>query len=142
MGDAVKQTVSNFISTKLRRRRNPSGALSKKLGYKVIKNDAPTQLSVRLLDPPSRLPLTPIEKLTVITLEKQGPTPFPVLVKRVAHEIYSDEIRNGAWVMDIGLFGPGLFAPDVVGELEAGNGILWEIKKLQGANDGLLSDFC
>ncbi|MBI2088992.1 MAG: hypothetical protein HYT78_09655 [Deltaproteobacteria bacterium] len=99
-------------------------------------------LVVQLLASPSRQPESSVERLTIALLRQEGPTPFPALVERVAREVYLDEIRNGAWVTDIGLFGPGLFVPDVVRELEAGNGVLWEIKKPQGASDGILSDLC
>jgi hypothetical protein len=40
------------------------------------------------------------------------------LVEHIAREIYSDEVRRGAWVLDIALFGLGLFVPDVVFELK------------------------
>jgi len=36
---------------------------------------------------------------------------------------------KGAWVLDIGLFGSKLFVPDVIGEIEARNGTLWQIEK-------------
>lgn len=125
----VLQSVTDFISIKLRRSKNLSGALSKKSGRGAAQNDDPAHLSVRLLDPPSRLPRTPLEKLAVTTLKKQGPTPFPTLVERVARDIYHDEIRNGASVVDIGLFGPDLFVPEVIPGLKAGDGILWKIEK-------------
>lgn len=92
-------------------------------------NKESAQLHVRLLDESGRSPATPIEKLTVTALKDQGPTPFLALVERVAREIYLDEIRKGAWVVDIGLFGSSLFTRDVARELKTGDGILWEIKQ-------------
>ena len=124
----VLQTVTDFISIKLPRSKNLSGALSKKAGRGAI-NDDPAQLGVRLLDPPSRLPRTPLEKLAGTILKKQGPTPFPALVEHVARETYFYEIRNGASAVDIGLFGPDLFVSEVISGLKAGNGILWKIEK-------------
>jgi hypothetical protein len=53
--------------------------------------------------------------------------PLGSLVERVASELYNEELRHGAWVLDIGLFGSSLFVPDVVSEIEARNGTLWRI---------------
>jgi hypothetical protein len=43
--------------------------------------------------------------------------------------LYREELRNGASVLDIGLFGSRFFTRDVVRELKAGDGILWEIRE-------------
>jgi hypothetical protein len=90
-------------------------------------NFSSSPLTVRLLDPLHRSPATPIEKLAVATLKEREPTPLTTLVERVAHGVYLDEIRAGAWVLDIGLFGSRLFTRDVARELEAADGILWKI---------------
>jgi hypothetical protein len=50
-------------------------------------------------------------------------------VKRVAADLYAEELRKGASVLDIGLYGDRLFNQDVVRELKAADGILWEIKR-------------
>jgi hypothetical protein len=50
------------------------------------------------------------------------------LVDSVAREIYRQELAVGAGFLDIGLFGPNLFARDVAAELSAGNGVLWHIE--------------
>jgi hypothetical protein len=82
---------------------------------------------VRLIEPLSRPFSTPIERLAISTL-KLGAVPLYLLVERVAADLYVEEIRNGAWVLDIGLFGSDLFVPDVAREIEAGNGTFWQIE--------------
>jgi hypothetical protein len=84
---------------------------------------------VQLIDSPRRLPATPIEQRLWSALKETGPILFVRLVKRVAAELYSDELRQGAGVLDIGLIGDRLFNRDIIRELNAGNGILWEIKQ-------------
>jgi hypothetical protein len=83
---------------------------------------------VRLIDSPRRLPATPIEQRLSSALKEAGPLPVALLVKRVAAELYGDELRKGAAVLDIGLLGDHIFNRDIIRELDAGNGILWAIK--------------
>ena len=83
---------------------------------------------VQLLDSPGRTPQTPIQQALVAALKEAGSSSLAVLVKRVSGELYRDELRRGAAVLDIGLFGDRLFNRDVVEELRTGNGIFWEIK--------------
>ncbi len=52
---------------------------------------------------------------------------FDSLVERVAHDLYRDALYNGGWVVDLGLFGRNLFFSEAASELEAGNGLLWQI---------------
>jgi hypothetical protein len=84
---------------------------------------------VQLVDSPRRLPATPIEQRLSSALKETGPISLASLVKRVAAELYSDELRQGAGVLDIGLIGDRLFNRDIIRELDSGNGILWEIKQ-------------
>jgi hypothetical protein len=84
---------------------------------------------VQLIDSPRRLPATPIEERLASALKEAGPIAIASLVKRVAAELYSDELRKGAGVLDIGLIGDRLFNRDIIRELNAGHGILWEIKQ-------------
>jgi hypothetical protein len=86
---------------------------------------------VRLIGAPRRMPQTPIEQRLVVTLEKSGPVLFARLVKTVAADLYAEELRKGAGLLDIGLFGDRLFNGDIVRELRAGNGILWEMRELE-----------
>ena len=83
---------------------------------------------VRLIDSPHRLPATPLEHRVVSTLKRAGAVSFGNLVKTVADELYAEELHKGSGVLDIGLFGSRLFNSDVVRELRAADGILWEIK--------------
>jgi len=83
---------------------------------------------VRLIDSPPRLPATPLERRVVSTLKRAGAVSFEDLVKNVADELYAEELHKGSGVLDIGLFGGRLFDSDVVRELRAADGILWEIK--------------
>jgi hypothetical protein len=85
--------------------------------------------AVRLIDPPQRLPETVIEQRVSSRLRRSGPVAFSVLVNEIAAELYTDELRNGAGVLDIGLFGSRLFSGDVIRELKAGDGILWDIEQ-------------
>lgn len=104
--------------------------LPKKASPRAAKDNKESgQPLVRLLDPSSRPPVTPIERLTVTALKHQGPTLFSELVRRVVREVYFDEIRKGASVVDIGLFGSTLYTRDVTRELKAGDGVLWEINQ-------------
>jgi hypothetical protein len=84
---------------------------------------------VRLLDTPQRLPMTPIEKHVIATLRESGESSFATLVKEVSRNLLRAELRQGAGVLDIGLLGSRLFDDEVVRELQAGDGVLWEIKR-------------
>jgi hypothetical protein len=83
---------------------------------------------VRLLQG-SRRPETRVEQLAVTLLASKGAIALDALAERVASELYREELRNGAGVLDIGLFGSRFFTRDVVRELKAGDGIMWEIKE-------------
>jgi hypothetical protein len=83
------------------------------------------------LEPCSRQPETPVERVTVSVLAGTGAMPLDRLVERVASELYREELHSGASVLDIGLFGSRLFVSDVIGEIEARNGTLWRIENLK-----------
>ena len=82
---------------------------------------------VRLIESPRRVTTTPIEQRLVSVLKEAGPVTVASLVKRVAAELYSDELRTGGGFLDIGLIGDRLFNRDIVRELNEGSGMLWEI---------------
>jgi hypothetical protein len=82
---------------------------------------------VRLIESPRRLTTTPIEQRLVSVLKEAGPVTVASLVKRVAAQLYTDELRRGGGFLDIGLIGDRLFNRDIVQELNEGNGMLWEI---------------
>ena len=86
-------------------------------------------LIVRAIESPDRPTVTPIERLAVSNLKREGVISLQQLVERVANELYHEELHNGAWALDIGLFGSKLFVPDVMSEIKARNGTLWQIEK-------------
>lgn len=65
-------------------------------------------------------------------LAEDGITLFTSLVDHVSAELYSQAIRDGAWAIDIGLFGSALFASEVARDLQAANGVLWRIEEPDG----------
>lgn len=83
--------------------------------------------SVRLMEPPSRAPVTLIESRVISLLIKDGVISFDRLVQRIADELYQEELRRGAGALDIGLFGSRLFDRDVVDALGGADGILWKV---------------
>ena len=105
---------------------------SRKVNKQAFDDEPSLDLIVRPIEPPGRPIATPIERLTVSSLRREGVIPLQLLVERVADELYHEELRKGAWVLDIGLFGSKLFVPDVIGEIEARNGTLWQIEKPGG----------
>jgi hypothetical protein len=106
-----------------------SGRSGRSISAGVVAADL-TNSVVRLVDAPLRSPETPIEHRLIAALKKTvGALSFATLVKTVAAELYDEELRKGAAVLDIGLFGNRLFSRDIVRELTAGEGILWVIEK-------------
>jgi len=105
---------------------------------KVSGNKSLGALRVRLLESAGRLPTTPIEQWAVDFLSRGGPALFSELVRRIAGQLYHDEVRRGAAVLDIGLFGPELFHSEVTSELKAGDGILWKIERPEAGEKGQL----
>jgi hypothetical protein len=106
------------------------GALSRSDADDAVKARVDAAV-VRLIGARRRMPQTPIEQRLVFTLEKSGPMLFARLVKTVAADLYAEELCKGAGLLDIGLFGDRLFNGDIVRELRAGTGILWEIRELE-----------
>jgi len=88
----------------------------------------PSDPNVRLINPSLRQPATATERLAVAALKQGSTTSLSSLVNHVARELYNEEVAKGAWALDIGMFGPDLFAPEVAFELRAGNRILWDIE--------------
>jgi hypothetical protein len=81
-----------------------------------------------MVNPSPRQPATTIERLTLAALTNEHTTSLSALVERVARELYSAELARGAATLDIGLFGPQLFAGEVASALAAGNGVLWRFE--------------
>ena len=58
-------------------------------------------------------PRTTIELQIISILQKAGAVSHDQLVQRVARNLYEGELRRGAAVVDIGMFGSRLFEPEV-----------------------------
>ena len=83
---------------------------------------------VQQVDPPYRLPATPIEHRLISALKKSAVS-LEKLVKTVAADLYAEELRKGCRRPGYRTFRqPIVQRSDVVRELNAGDGILWEIK--------------
>ena len=102
--------------------------LKKRTATGSITNTIPRDPNVRLIEPSLRKPATATERLAVAALRQGSTTSLNSLVNHVARELYNEEVAKGAWALDIGMFGPDLFAPEVAFELRAGNRILWDIE--------------
>ncbi|MFP4215783.1 MAG: hypothetical protein ACOCVI_01830 [Planctomycetota bacterium] len=59
-----------------------------------------------------------MERLACDIIQSEGPKTVSDLVKRVADEMYHEELRNGAWAVDIGIWGPSLFNRDAMALLD------------------------
>ncbi len=83
---------------------------------------------VRLVDAPPRPAATPVERLAVAALGREGALAYTTLVERVADRLYREELRMGLWAADIGLWGKGLFLTEIAREIDAAAGLLWRIE--------------
>lgn len=86
-----------------------------------------TDLKVRLLEITSRRRATAAESVVVDLLSRADEMDLATLVGLVAEALYREELRAGAWAVDVGLFGRGLFVSEARRVLKAGDGELWEI---------------
>ena len=84
-------------------------------------------VSVRLIADAERAPKAPIEAQISATLKEAGTLSYDGLVQRVVTDLYRAELRRGAAVLDIGIFGSRLFERDVVSALKTSDGVLWVI---------------
>jgi hypothetical protein len=86
-----------------------------------------TGSKVRLRQITDRRRATAAESVVVELLSHAEEIPLETLVAHVAVALYHEELRAGAWAVDVGLFGRGLFAAEARRVLAAGDGELWEI---------------
>ena len=86
-----------------------------------------TGLKVRLRQSTNRRRATAAESVVVEALSHAEEMPLETLVALVAEALYHEELRGGAWVMDLGLLGSGLFVAEARRTLQAGDGELWDI---------------
>jgi hypothetical protein len=80
-----------------------------------------------LADVASAATLTREERLIMLTLAGAGALTVEDVLRRVSPLVYREELQRGGWSVDIGMFGPRVFAPDVARALAGGNGRLWTI---------------
>lgn len=111
----------------------PNGVNTRKLfasWLSYMKSDASAEGGqVRLIEAPSRLPVSAIEQRLARALRESGPVSLARLVRTIAEELYEAELRKGAAASDLGMFGSGLFTAEVVRGLQAGDGFLWKINR-------------
>ena len=84
-----------------------------------------SKVRLRQITDPRRA--TAAESVVVQLLSQAEDLPLETLVGRVAEALYHEELRAGAWAVDVGLFGSGLFTAEARRVLAAGDGELWEI---------------
>ena len=82
---------------------------------------------VRLRQVSDRRRATAAESVVIDLLARVEELPLETLVERVAEALYHEELRAGAWAVDVGLFGSELFVPDARRVLAVGDGELWDI---------------
>jgi hypothetical protein len=99
----------------------------------ILPRSSAKQMTNRVIVPlkqEDQVPVSRVGQLAVSILTARGAMPLSNLVEGVASQLYRDELRRGAQILDIGLFGSRLFEADVISEIEAGNGGLWRIEEL------------
>lgn len=97
----------------------------------ISDQNVPAKFVVRLLEPVPTALTTPIERLAISSLQREGVLSFESLVRQVAFDLYHEELRIGAGVLDIGFYGSGLFVSQVAREIRARSGALWKIEKIE-----------
>lgn len=123
----LKQAISRFVSVKFFRGKAGATSPDAGKGQSLGQGRGHNSVKVRPLESPARLPTTAVERLTLEILEERGEVDFDGLSQKVARKMYLDELGRGAALLDIGLWGPGLFLPEVTREIRARDGELWEI---------------
>ncbi len=123
----LKQVMVDFPFMKYWQRKRPA-ALSQRGRTEGLSQagEEGKGVRMRLLSLPSAVPTTEIEHSTVKLLREKGEVDFDRVLREVARQVYLRELRRGSAV-DIGLWGPGLFLPQVAQEIRARDGELWKI---------------
>src|SRR5688572_3368335 len=117
-GRAMSPTVERVLN----------GALRRVLDVFAPDSVAPSDpREARLLPGAGAAPATPEERLIVEALASAGPVPMDALVIAVSNALYRDELSEGGNDADLSLLGAGVFMPDVLRALEAGDGRLWTL---------------
>ncbi len=89
---------------------------------------------VQPIRPALRSPITPIERLVLARLEGESAMDLEMLLGLVSQDVYLDALHHGAWIVDIGILGWKPLIPEVAAEIEAADGILWQIGAAAGGN--------
>ena len=84
-------------------------------------------LKVRLLHFTNRRRATAAESVVVDLLSRADQMELAALEGLVAEALYREELRAGAWAVDVGLFGRGMFVSEAQRILKDGDGELWQI---------------
>ncbi len=87
---------------------------------------------VRPIRPALRSPITPIQRLVLARLERESAVDLEMLSGLVSRDVYRDALHHGAWIVDIGILGWESLIPEVAAEIEAADGILWQIGAATG----------
>ena len=83
---------------------------------------------VRLIDSPRRVLATPMEQRLISTLKGTGSVSFASFVHAVSEDLFAEELRMGAGLLDIGLFGGRCSTMTLFKSFGPGDGILWQIE--------------
>jgi hypothetical protein len=86
-----------------------------------------TGLKVQLRQSANRRRTTAAESVVVEALSHAEEMPLETMVALLAEALYHEELHAGAWAVDVGLFGSGLFLAEARRTLKAGDGELWDI---------------
>jgi len=96
-------------------------------------NDKQPDHRVQSIHSSARTAKTSVERMILDLLDREGPKDGAEIVKRVAQQIYRDELRYGAAALDVGLFGAMLFESEVVAALKTGIGVLWTVEEVMSS---------
>jgi len=100
---------------------------------RAARADGDPGLAVRLLgngDVPS--PLDEVDAILEV-LRRAGRVRLDALVREAAEALYRSELARGGANVDLGLFGPGIFVPEIRRVVDASHGRLWEIAAMTEA---------
>ena len=129
----AKTSVANLIAGLLRGRPR---AVAIERGAPRAGAAGRRERRVRLIEAAARPPVTPVERLVVATLARQGAMPLDQLGEQVALDLYRDALSRGAGILDLGFFGKDLFIPEAILEIETGDGALWKIESVTHGGSG------
>ena len=101
---------------------------------KTVARDArrePRVAALDALDAPARRPVVDIDLWILSVLQAHESMTLSDLVARVADRLYHDAVRDGAAIVDIGLFGAKLYHPEAAAVVSRGDGRWWTIEEVR-----------